>query len=46
MLTVFVILGVLWLLAMPYTVGELIHVLIVFAVAAVVVQLLRPRQAV
>ena len=43
--TVFVILGVLWLLAIPtaYTIGALIHVLIVFAIVAVVVQLLSRR---
>jgi hypothetical protein len=40
---VFGILGVLWVLAIPaaYTIGELIHVLIVFAVVAAMVRLLR-----
>ena len=44
--TVFVVLAVLWLLGLTtaYTMGGLIHVLLVFALVALVVQLLSGRR--
>jgi hypothetical protein len=46
--TLFVILTVLWLLGMTtaYTLGGFIHLLIVFAIVALVVQLLTGRRTV
>jgi hypothetical protein len=47
MWAVFIILGVLWILAIPtaYTFGELIHVLIVFSMVTVIVQFLKRHAA-
>jgi hypothetical protein len=44
--TVFVILAVLWLLGVTtaYTMGGFIHILIVFALVALVIQLLSGRR--
>jgi hypothetical protein len=46
--TIFLILAVLWLLGMvsSYTMGGLIHLLLVLAVISVVIQLLRGRRVV
>jgi hypothetical protein len=45
--TIFVILFILWLLGMvtSYTMGGFIHILLVLALAAVVIQLITGRQA-
>jgi hypothetical protein len=45
--TIFVILFILWLLGMvtSYTLGGFIHILLVLALVAVVIQLITGRQA-
>ncbi len=45
--TIFVILFILWLLGMvtSYTLGGFIHILLVLAIVAVVIQLISGRQA-
>ena len=45
--TIFVILFIMWLLGMvtSYTMGGFIHILLVLALAAVVIQLITGRQA-
>ena len=45
--TIFVILFILWLLGMvtSYTMGGFIHILLVLALVAVVIQLISGRQA-
>jgi len=45
--TIFVILFILWLLGMvtSYTMGGFIHILLVLALVAVVIQLITGRQA-
>ena len=44
--TIFVLLMILWLLGMvtSYTLGGFIHILLVFAVVAIVIQLVTGRQ--
>jgi Family of unknown function (DUF5670) len=46
--TIFVILGVLWLLGMAssYTLGGFIHILLILAVVAVAIQLINGRRVV
>jgi Family of unknown function (DUF5670) len=46
--TIFVILGVLWLLGMvsSYTMGGFIHILLILAVVAVAIQLINGRRVV
>jgi len=46
--TIFVILGVLWLLGMvsSYTMGGFIHILLILAVVALAVQLINRRRVV
>jgi hypothetical protein len=45
--TIFVILFILWLLGMvtSYTLGGFIHILLVLAIVAIVIQLITGRQA-
>jgi len=46
--TIFVILGVLWLLGMvsSYTMGGFIHILLILALVAVAIQLINGRRVV
>jgi hypothetical protein len=46
--TIFVILMVLWLLGMvsSYTMGGFIHLLLVFAIVAVLIQVIQGRRAI
>ena len=46
--TIFVVLGVLWLLAMvsSYTMGGFIHILLMLAIVALAIQLINGRRVV